>query len=150
MLEGSCLCGKVRYRASEVVGPYVYCHCRSCRKANGSAFAANVAVPRTGFEIRSGQDMLAAYESSPGKLRHFCRNCGSPLYTTVGPNPDVVRIRLGTLDTEFAAKPAAHIFVEENPAWHEIADSAPRFARWPDRAEVPLAGSRQSKPGGAA
>jgi hypothetical protein len=123
----------------------VYCHCRSCRKASGSAFAANVAVAADSFEIQSGLDELAAYESSPGKRRHFCRQCGSPLFTTVGTDSNVVRIRLGTLDSEFAQRPAAHIFVADNPAWHAIADSAPCFPGWPDRATLAIPGSRQGE-----
>lgn len=143
MIEGSCLCGAVRYRADDPVGPFVYCHCRSCRKANGSAFAANLPVPAASFEILSGREQVTAFESSPGKLRHFCRRCGSPLYTTVGDRPEVVRVRLGTLDTTYEGAPAAHIFVADNPSWHAIADDVPCFPGWPDRATLSLAGSRQ-------
>ncbi len=41
MLEGSCLCGGIRYRVTGKLGPAAYCHCKMCQRANGSAFAAN-------------------------------------------------------------------------------------------------------------
>jgi hypothetical protein len=143
MLKGSCLCRRVSYQAGQYAGPYVYCHCGSCRKASGSAFAANVAVPIDDFEVLTGADHLKGYESSPGKVRYFCSHCGSPLFTKVGESPRVVRVRLGTLDTEFGDPPVAHIFVDENPPWHEIADGIPQFSGWPDRSMLPISGSRQ-------
>ncbi len=143
MIQGSCLCRRVTYQATELVGPHVYCHCESCRKASGSAFGANVSAPMNGFSVLSGAGQIAVYESSPGKRRHFCRNCGSPLFTTVGDDPDVVRVRLGTLDSLYNRELAAHIFVEEKPAWHEIEDSAPQFERWPERSKIAIPGSKQ-------
>lgn len=142
-LTGSCLCGGVGYRIAEIAGPYVYCHCRSCRKASGSAFAANVPVPVEAFSLLHGREQVRYFESSPGKRRHFCGHCGSPLYTTVDARPDTVRVRLGTLDTVFAEPPAAHIFTDEMAPWHSIADGAPRFGGWPDARALPLPGSRQ-------
>ena len=143
MYRGSCLCRGVKYQASELSGPYVYCHCESCRKANGTAFAANVAAPIDGFEILEGQELVAVFESSPKKFRHFCKFCGSPLFTRVGDNPSVVRIRLGTLDSEFTEKRSAHIFVAEKSPWYEIDDSAPQFPGWPDPKALKVPGSRQ-------
>ncbi len=145
MLTGSCLCGAARYEAHEVIGPYVYCHCRSCRKANGTAFAANIAVPVAAFRLVSGTAQLRSYESTPGKLRYFCGQCGSPIYTAVGEAPKMYRIRLGTLDDAFAERPAAHIFVGEKAPWHAIEDGAPEYAGWPDPKALQISGSRQRK-----
>jgi hypothetical protein len=142
-LTGSCLCGRVRYRVDEIAGPYVYCHCRSCRKASGSAFAANLPVPADAFTILEGQAQIRHFESSPGKRRHFCGHCGSPLYATVSARPDTVRVRLGTVDTTLSEPPAAHIFTSEKAPWHTIDDSARRFGGWPDARELTLPGSRQ-------
>jgi len=41
MIEGGCLCGGVRFRVKGKLGPAAYCHCQQCRRASGSAFAAN-------------------------------------------------------------------------------------------------------------
>ena len=146
MFHGSCLCAKITYTASELIGPYVYCHCTSCRKSNGTAFAANIAVPITGFKIQSGEEDLAIYESSPKKYRHFCRNCGSPLFTKVGDAPSFVRLRLGTLDSEFKEKHSAHIFVDEQAQWHEILGSVDKYPQWPDSGRIKIPGSMQNDP----
>ena len=143
MYKGSCLCGQVKYEAQELNGPYVYCHCTSCRKASGAAFAANVSSPIDTFRIVSGESYLQSYESSKNKFRYFCSHCGSPLYTIVGNQAKVVRIRLGTLDSNYTEKPSAHIFVTENPSWHIIGDDLPQYDLWPDGAEFTIPGSRQ-------
>src|SRR5947208_1769811 len=40
MLTGRCLCGGVRYEIDGEIGSVVYCHCSQCRRASGTALAA--------------------------------------------------------------------------------------------------------------
>lgn len=127
MLEGSCLCGAVRYRIDGALGAIVCCHCSMCRKAQGSAFAANAPVPASAFRIVQGEEALRAFRSSPGKERVFCGTCGSPIYSRRDGAADV-RVRIGTLDTPITARPSAHIHVASKADWWEIADDLPRHA----------------------
>src|SRR5512146_3250228 len=108
MLKGSCLCGAVRYELDGELGPISCCHCSMCRKAQGSAFATNAPVDAARFRITEGAASLRAYRSSPEKERVFCATCGSPLYSRHDARPEVVRIRVGTLDGPIAARPTAH------------------------------------------
>jgi 2-polyprenyl-3-methyl-5-hydroxy-6-metoxy-1,4-benzoquinol methylase len=128
VMRGGCLCGAVRYAYSGVLGPIALCHCRQCRKAQGSAFAANSAVAAAAFDIVSGQDLIREFESSPGKKRAFCVRCGSPLYSRRDDRPEVRRLRLGTLDTPIDARPACHIFADSGAEWFAITDALPRHA----------------------
>ena len=144
MYKGSCLCGTVRYEFLEIIGDYVYCHCRSCRKASGSAFGANISVPIDSFSVVAGEDRIRVFESSPGKHRHFCSHCGSPLYTKVGPDPSVVRVRLGSLDSNYDKSPSAHIFTGDKPAWsfpETRTGDLPSYETWPPPGSVNLQGS---------
>jgi hypothetical protein len=126
--RGSCLCGAIRYEITGALGPIVMCHCAQCRKAQGGAFAVNAAIRAEDFTIIAGRNRLAAYESSPGKLRHFCRDCGSPIISTRTTVPGVVRVRIGTLDTPIDAGPQAHIFVASKAEWDAICDDLPQYA----------------------
>ncbi len=128
MIKGSCLCGAIRYEIRGELGPIVLCHCAQCRKAQGSAFAANAAVRTADFAIVAGSGSLAAYESSPGKKRHFCRDCGSPIISTRDSAPDFVRVRIGTLDSPVGARPSAHIYAASKAGWYEILDRLPQHA----------------------
>jgi hypothetical protein len=58
MHEGSCLCGRVRYEVTGDIGDFGYCHCTSCRKASGTAHAANAPVQRSDFVLTSGAEEL--------------------------------------------------------------------------------------------
>src|SRR4051812_8987621 len=81
MLRGSCLCGAVRYEIHGDPMMMYYCHCGTCQKATGTAFATNVLVGADDFVIAAGGESLASFESSPAKRRHFCATCGSPIYS---------------------------------------------------------------------
>ena len=58
MIEGSCLCGGVRYRYDGEIGEISLCHCSQCRKAHGSAFAAVSPVAAARFRIVAGESLL--------------------------------------------------------------------------------------------
>jgi hypothetical protein len=127
MLEGGCLCGGVRYRVTGKLGPAGFCHCKQCQRASGSAFAANAPARTKYFEITAGADLVSEYESSTGKFRAFCRHCGSPLYSRTLGDPEIRRIRLGTLDTDPERRPLAHVWVTSKAPWYEIEDSLPQY-----------------------
>ena len=131
MLKGSCLCNAVQYEIRGELGPIVMCHCSRCRKANGSAFASNAPVNTTDFHLLHGKDNIAEYESSPGVFRAFCHQCGSPLYSRRPAMPEVLRLRIGTLDTPIEDKPTAHIFVASKAEWDEIHDDLPQHPERP-------------------
>ena len=57
MVEGSCLCGAVRYRIRGELGPIALCHCSMCRKTSGTAFATNATVACAAFELLAGRDL---------------------------------------------------------------------------------------------
>ena|SRR5579884_1818447 len=140
---GSCLCGGIRYEVDGELGDFGYCHCRSCRKASGSAHGANAPVDRARFHLRSGEELLREYESSPGKYRVFCSRCGSPIYAYVAASRDVLRLRLGSLDTPFAKSPRAHTWVSDKADWEPIDDGLPQFATWADRSVLDQRGTKR-------
>ena len=141
--RGSCLCGSIRFELGAELGDFGYCHCRACQKASGSAHAANAPIDRRDFRLVVGAGCLKEFESSPGKFRAFCTNCGSPIYAYLVASPDVLRLRLGTLDTPFHKQPAAHTWVCEKAPWAPICDDAPQFERWADKRVLHQRGSRQ-------
>lgn len=126
-MEGGCLCGGIRYRVSGKLGPAGYCHCKQCQRASGTAFAANAAVRTKYFELLSGRELVTDYESSPGKLRSFCKRCGSPVWTRRTSEPDLLRLRLGSIDGDPERRPLAHVWVDSKAAWYEITDSLPQY-----------------------
>jgi hypothetical protein len=130
-ITGRCLCGRVGFRITGRLAPVVYCHCSQCRRASGTAFAANAGVPRNAIEFSAGRDLITEYESSPGKFRAFCSRCGSPIYSRVAADPTQLRIRLGTLDGDPGRRSLAHCWVRSKAVWFEITDQLPQFDEGP-------------------
>jgi hypothetical protein len=145
-MNADCLCGGVRIEVSGKVGPVVYCHCSRCRKASGSAFAANADVRRKYWKFLSGEDLIREFESSPGVIRAFCSRCGSPVYSRRAADPDVLRLRLGLLDDDPERRSLAHFWVGSKAPWFEITDGLPQFEAGTEEHEHELS-SKLGRPG---
>ena len=126
MIEGSCLCGAIAFSAERLDGPIGHCHCDTCRKAHSAAFATTAKVKREHFSWIRGEDLLRAFESSPGKMRRFCSRCGTQLIADWLSRPYVI-LRLGCLDTDPGQLPAGHIWVSHQVPWLQYGADLPRF-----------------------
>ena len=132
-ITGGCLCGKVRYRLRHAPSEIYFCHCGQCRQAQGTAFAASVPVPAENFELTEGHEHLCGYRSSARKVRYFCGNCGSPIYSQVDDNA-TLRIRAGSLDCTDTLQGVAHIYTASKTPWYDLHDDLPRhLAGEPER-----------------
>ena len=120
VMNGSCLCGSVTYEVDRI-GPIGHCHCKTCRKAHAARFASTARAERNKFRWLSGSQYLRAYESSPGKLRHFCSQCGSHLMAEWKNQAQVI-VRVATLDDDPGVVAAAHIWLSHDVPW--LADAA--------------------------
>ncbi|HVM99386.1 MAG TPA: GFA family protein [Caulobacteraceae bacterium] len=127
MQTGRCLCGAVTYEIAGALAGVQLCHCSQCRRASGSAFAANMPVRAGNFRITAGERTLKAYESSPGKERVFCGACGSPIISRSVAAPGWVRVRAGTLDEPAATSAAFHFHTDSRAGWLPITDDLPRY-----------------------
>lgn len=128
-MNGSCLCGAVAYAIDRLDMPIVQCHCNSCRKANAAAFVPTAGVMREHFRWLRGEEKLAAFESSPGKLRRFCSICGSHLLAERINQPHVI-VRVATLDQDPGVKPSVHIWCSHDREWLRDADDVAFYAGW--------------------
>jgi hypothetical protein len=126
MLTGSCLCGGVNYEIDGELGTVTNCYCSLCRKMSGSAFASGATIPTTAFRIVAGSALLKEWESSPGYHRVFCGRCGSPILKRKAKEPNNLRLRVGTLDTDPGVKISKHNHVSSKAPWVEIKDGLPQ------------------------
>ena len=141
-VRGSCLCGGIRY---EVTAPFLranYCHCSRCRKHSGGAASAQGRVPREGFRLLSGEELIEVFHPPEGGMaKAFCRVCGSSVFGGTWPDGPEVSIRFGTLDDDPRIRPQVHSFVGSKAVWESLPeDGLPRFEEAPvSRREPPRA-----------
>lgn len=124
---GSCLCQAIRFEIDGPLDPIQICHCQQCRKAQGTPLVTNIPVATASFRLVAGADLLAEFESSPGKKRCFCRTCGSPVISRRDDRPDVVRVRAGLIDGPLDVRPVSHAYTGSRANWWDILDDLPRY-----------------------
>lgn len=125
--QGSCLCGGVSFTINGPLQPIQVCHCGQCRQAQGGPVATNIPVEASAITFERGHDLLQHYESSPGKVRTFCKVCGSPVFSKRDSLPGVLRIRVGLLKEPVAAKLAFHAFTNYKASWWPIGEGVPEY-----------------------
>jgi len=130
---GGCLCGAVRYQSEGEPLFSLLCHCRDCQRASGTAFVAAMRVPADGFRITRGAPRRYSSRSDAGNAvsRYFCGDCGSPLYIQVASRPDIVGLRVGTLDDPSEFRPEANIFIKSAQPWDRLDPALPQYGTYP-------------------
>ncbi len=118
MIAGGCLCGAVRYTASEAQKRVRMCWCRDCQYfASGSATVnAFFAAEALSFEGKI-QYYDRTADSGNAMRRGFCPTYGTQITTAALARPETIGIRVGTLDDPDGAAPQSVIWAESAPSW---------------------------------
>ncbi len=121
-ITGGCLCGAVKYEATEPPTDVAYCHCRMCQRVTGSPYGLFAFIPVAGFRFTCGGAKF--YKSSDWAERGFCAECGTPLLMRDGTETHGVMI--GTLDHPEDWPPTlCHSGMESHIPWDTIHDDLP-------------------------
>jgi len=127
-LSGSCLCGGVRFEVTLPFRRASYCHCSRCRKHSGSNGLVQGRVPREGFRLVAGEELVRVFRPNGGAVKAFCGACGSSLFGGTWPEGPEVSVRLGALDGDPGVRPQYRSFVDSKAAWDELPeDGVPRY-----------------------
>ena len=132
-LQGSCLCGAVRFTIGAPVGELRACHCRNCQKASGAGGSVNAVVPSPAFKITQGTPKRYSAVADSGRTLHrfFCADCGSPIYSQRANMPEMVVVRAGLLDGAPDMKIGTHIWTKSKRNWSLIDPSAKQIEGQP-------------------
>jgi hypothetical protein len=130
MIQGSCLCGGIRFTIDEPVPGIIQCHCSLCRKSSGSDAIATIPIAATQLRWISGEALVRTFARPSGYGASFCGVCGSP-----APDPNAAKTRYqipaGLIDGDPPLRVVEHIFVGSKAQWDTIADDAPAFDAFP-------------------
>jgi hypothetical protein len=77
--------------------------------------------------IKTGEAQIGFYETAPGKKRHFCKICASPIFSSNQSCPELLRLRLGILDSDIEERPISHNFVSSRANWDDLDAELPRY-----------------------
>ena len=126
-LTGSCHCGAVQFELQNKPKLVVNCHCDECKKRNGSAFSTYIAVSENDLMLTKGKDALKQYEVEEEGIKHFCGECGSPVYNKNYRFPGLYMVFYGTFAPATDFKPAFNVFCESKHNWVDTIDNIKSF-----------------------
>ena len=86
------------------------CHCSRCRKASGSAFAANAYVAPDAFRWTNGETNVVRYDLPEARSfsTSFCGRCGSPVAHSTRSGREII-IPAGSLEDDPRVKPSINL-----------------------------------------
>ena len=128
---GGCLCGAIRYELENTPAMTGVCHCKNCQRQAGSAFSTLAGVPKSEFKITAGTPKLYVdgdTKSGNTVERWFCGDCGSPIYSALGSQPDSVFLKTGTMDDTSAFNPQFHVWCDTKQNWVDLQEGVPQMA----------------------
>ncbi|MBG9390101.1 GFA family protein [Caenimonas aquaedulcis] len=113
VVQGGCLCGRVRFKASGPPMRTLACHCTFCQKVTGTSFYAESLYQRSAVEFNEGELKQFDHTSDVSGKKvhvHFCPNCGTTIGLTFERWPDIRAISRGCLDDPDAVEIGSHIW----------------------------------------
>jgi len=131
-LQGSCLCGAVKYEVAGKATRFYHCHCSRCRKATGTGHASNLFLQPGTLSWLSGEELVTSFKV-PQAVRFantFCKTCGGRLPRQAA-GSDLVMIPAGSLDDEAPIRPQAVIFAGSRAGWSCVDDVLPAYPQYP-------------------
>lgn len=133
-MTGGCLCGAIRYQVSGEPSVAGACYCRDCQYISGGAPAYGLMVLKGQVRVTQGNPKVFWTQADSGNsvARHFCPDCGTPLFSENSANPEYLPIKAGSLDDPSSFKCQAHIWTASAQPWHHLDPALPRFEKNPE------------------
>ena len=129
--SGGCLCGAIRYQIPETSFMEAICHCKNCQKQAGSAFSTLAGIKKSDFKLTGEPKVFVdiATDSGASVERFFCGTCGSPIYSALPSQPDIIYLKTGTLDDTSEFTPSIHVWASTKQNWVEIDKNLPQLQK---------------------
>lgn len=126
IVNGSCLCGSVKYEVRLPFARFVNCYCSRCRKATGSAHATNAFVPPDSFRWTQGEALVVRYDLPEAQSfsTSFCSRCGSPLPRLTRSGREVI-IPAGSFGEDPGVRPSVNRHWTSRAGWSLITSELP-------------------------
>lgn len=129
-MQGGCLCGQIRYDSPTDPAMTAVCHCPDCQKQTGTSFSIVVALPLDALELKGQCAVYSTTGETGAKVhRHFCGQCGSPIYSAPDAMPGMIFLKAGTLDDRSWLSPGLEMFCDTAQPWVSLSgewDKVPR------------------------
>lgn len=129
--EGGCHCGNVRLSVTGAPKKLVQCHCNDCQKLSGGAPAYLAIFADDQVSLNRGSPRCYTVTGASGKPvhRHFCGDCGTPLYSKPEAFAGFTMMKIGALGGLSDFTPAYAVWTASAPPWHKLPDGVECYAK---------------------
>ena len=108
-----CPCGALSATCHGEPSRVSLCHCNSCKRRSGSAFALQATYPEAAVIINGTPVMYERINDEGRWARfYFCATCGTTLWYRIELRPDMVSVPIGCFGTPNFPPPTFEVFGE--------------------------------------
>jgi len=129
-VKGGCLCGAVRYEIDAQPMSARICWCKDCQKFGAGGPTVNAVFPSATLKVSGALTDYPSLADSGNKMhRRFCPKCGTQIFSEAEVRPNIVVVRVATLDDPEIAKPGMTIWTSSAPSWAVFDERLPKYER---------------------
>ena len=119
--RATCSCGQLSIEVTADPSRISVCHCLTCQRRTGSAFAAQARFPRDAARITgTSTAWVRTNDTGSSATFHFCPTCGATVHYDLSTMPDVIAIPLGAFADPAFPPPTVSVYEVRKHAWIEI------------------------------
>ena len=123
----SCRCGQLKAVVTGEPVRVSACHCLSCKKRSGSAFAVQARWPLAQVKVEGrSKSFVMVADSGNRATFHFCPTCGSDVHYEIEGNEKfkgLIAIPLGAFEDPYFAAPSFSVWEKRKCDWVELIGS---------------------------
>ncbi len=130
---GRCQCGNITYQLTAAPLFTGVCHCGECQKLSAGAFSVTMVLAAEHFSVTGElKRWQRKADSGNDNVAFFCPECGNRIYHMNPDQPEIIKLKPGTLDNSDLIQPTAHVWVSQKQAWVEIPEGVEQFSQQPE------------------
>lgn len=113
-----CNCGQLRALCTGKPDRVSVCHCLSCKRRTGSAFAWNASYVAHNVATE-GRYRSFSRKTDSGRTNtyHFCPDCGSTVFYDVEMRPGMISVPAGAFADAGFPMPMVEVFAHRRVSW---------------------------------
>lgn len=123
------MCNSIQFQLTAMPLFTHACHCSSCQKITGSAFAMSTFFLATDLDVLAGEAFSIEQPTNTGSRNVFlCPACQTVVWAESSDQKNVMIIRSGVFSDKTAIQPDAHIWTRRRQSWLALGRDTPQFA----------------------
>ena len=128
---GECLCGAIEVTLTKDPKELVACYCTSCQKASGGAASFNIVMEDDDSDVSRGVTKIFKETADSGAdlERHFCGDCGSPIYGVTTSYSGKKIFRAALFSEEKDMNVVTNLWTDSAPEWAALHQGVPSHGK---------------------